>query len=158
MNVKITESAKFCSFEGIPRLHPLFAAQITQRRILVHAAISIRMASRPNPDTHNMIRKTLLGGLAATTLMIILIAGLWPFSSHLRNNVQQSPQKDALVFGGEGVIFSEPSKPFQKSLTGSISFEILLQPTQPDASNVFAEFFGMNGETKLTLRQYKDEL
>ena len=73
----------------------------------------------------------LLGALCLAILLIILVAGLWPFNFLARNKVAWLPDQDGVHFYGQGIIAStEPLNNTQKPLfpDKSITLEILLRP------------------------------
>jgi hypothetical protein len=73
----------------------------------------------------------LLGAVCVVILLIILVAGLWPFNFLPKNNVAWLPDQDGVQFYGQGIIVSsEPLKNNQKLLfpDKSITLEIRLRP------------------------------
>ena len=75
----------------------------------------------------------LLEALCLAILLIILMAGLWPFNFQARNKVAWLPDQDGVLFYGQGIIISsaELNKEQQSIFPEkSITLEIRLRPLQ----------------------------
>jgi hypothetical protein len=81
----------------------------------------------------------LLGGICLAILIIILIAGLWPFNFFPKNKVAWPQDKNGVYFPGQGMILSPDSlnDPQQLLLNKkSITIEILIHPTEEPPNNI----------------------
>jgi hypothetical protein len=87
------------------------------------------------------MQKNLLGLLCAAVLIIILIAGLWPFHAP-KNQVSWLSNSDGLHFGEYGVIFGSLESSFEGSKDAtSCSVEILVQPDHSDIGGTILAFY-----------------
>jgi len=105
----------------------------------------------------------LLGGICFTILIIILIAGLWPFNFFPKNEVTWLPDKNGVYFPGQGMILSLDSlnDPQQLLLNKkSITIEILIRPTEepPNSINRILSIYDGEGSEITFLGQWKKHL
>jgi VanZ family protein len=80
-----------------------------------------------------------LGGICLTILVIILIAGLWPFNFFPENKVVWLQDKNGVYFSGQGMILStDPLNDPQQVLLNkkSITIEILIHPTEEPQNGI----------------------
>ncbi len=104
-------------------------------------------------------------GLAALCLLVvagILVAALWPFNPHPRNEVTWAPDGHGLRFGDYGSIFSSSDAARPPSPDGNCSLEIWLTPGLTDDFNVILAYaltdnpqqfmVGQNGDSFYTVR------
>jgi hypothetical protein len=104
-----------------------------------------------------------LGGICLTILIIILIAGLWPFNFFPKNKVAWLQDKNGVYFSGQGMILSLDSlnDPQQLLLNKkSITIEILIHPTEepPDNINRILSIYDTEGSEITFLGQWKKHL
>ncbi len=76
-----------------------------------------------------------------TILVIILLAGLWPFNFFPANNVAWLKSRNGLDFGGNPVVLSRSPLHFADPRWSSISLEIWLQPTGSWQVNTFLSIY-----------------
>jgi VanZ family protein len=105
----------------------------------------------------------LLGGICLTILVIIFIAGLWPFNFFPKNKVAWLQDKNGVYFPGQGMILSPDSlnDPQQLLLNKkSITIEILIHPTEepPDNINRILSIYDAEGSEITFLGQWKKDL
>jgi VanZ like family/Concanavalin A-like lectin/glucanases superfamily len=104
-------------------------------------------------------------GLAALCLLVvagILVAALWPFTPHPRNEVTWAPDGRGLRFGDYGSIFSSSDAVRPRSRDGNCSLEIWLTPGLTDDFNVILAYahpdnpqqfmVGQNGDSFYAVR------
>ena len=80
-----------------------------------------------------------LGSICITILLIILIAGLWPFNFFPKNKVAWLQDETGVCFSGQGMILSpDPLNDPQQSLLNnkSITIEILIHPTEESQDGI----------------------
>lgn len=88
--------------------------------------LGLKYISQLNPESPR-----LLGALCMAILIIILVAGLWPFNFFPRNKVAWLPDQNGVHFYGQGIIISsavrdkEQKPPFPD---GTITLELWLRP------------------------------
>jgi glycopeptide antibiotics resistance protein len=85
------------------------------------------------------INLKLLGGICLTILVIILIAGFWPFNFFPKNKVAWLKDKNGVYFSGQGMILSpDPLNDPQQSLLNkkSITIEILIHTTEEPQNGI----------------------
>jgi hypothetical protein len=106
-----------------------------------------------------MIRKRVLGLLCAFALIIILIAGLWPFHAP-RNQVSWLSNSNGLHFGEYGLILSPGVFDFAGSKDGaSCTLEIWLQPDYSDIGGTILAFYKPeNRQVTFSVHQSIDDL
>jgi VanZ family protein len=109
------------------------------------------------------INLKLLGGICLTILVIILIAGLWPFNFFPKNKVAWLPDKTGVYFSSRGIILSpDPLNDPQQLLLNkqSITIEILIHPTEEPPDNINRILSIYDGEdSEITfLGQWKNHL
>jgi VanZ family protein len=109
------------------------------------------------------INLKLLGGICLTILVIVLIAGLWPFNFFPKNKVVWLQDKNGVYFSGQGMILSpDPLNDPQQSLLNkkSITIEILIHPTEEPPDNINRILSICDGEdSEITfLGQWKKDL
>jgi VanZ family protein len=105
----------------------------------------------------------LLGGICLTILIIILIAGIWPFNFFPKNKVVWLQDKNGVYFSSQGMILSpDPLNDQQQSLLNkkSITIEILIHPTEepPDNINRILSIYDGEGSEITFLGQWKKDL
>jgi len=104
-----------------------------------------------------------LGGICLAILIIILIAGLWPFKFFPENKVTWLQDQTGVYFSGQGMILSlDPLNDPQQSLLNkkSITIEILIRPTeepQDDINRILSIYDGEGSEITF-LGQWKKHL
>jgi len=87
------------------------------------------------------MQRNVLGLLCAAVLIIILIAGLWPFHAP-KNQVSWLSNSDGLHFGEYGVVLSPGVSAFAGSKDAvSCSLEIWLQPDHSDTGGTILAFY-----------------
>ncbi len=87
------------------------------------------------------MQKKVLGLLCAAVLIIILIAGLWPFHAP-KNQVSWLSNSNGLHFGEYGVVLSSGAPSFAGSKDGiSCSVEIWVQPDHSDIGGTILAFY-----------------
>lgn len=87
------------------------------------------------------MQKKILGPLCAAVLIIILIAGLWPFHAP-KNQVSWLTNSNGLHFGQYGVVLSSGAPSFAGSKDGiSCSVEIWVQPDHSDIGGTILAFY-----------------
>ncbi|HXM65055.1 MAG TPA: VanZ family protein [Terriglobales bacterium] len=87
------------------------------------------------------MQKKVLGLICAVVLIIILIAGLWPFHAP-RNQVSWLSNVNGLHFGQYGVILGPGTSTFAGSKDGIFcSLEIWLQPDHSDIGGTILAFY-----------------
>jgi len=87
------------------------------------------------------MQKKVLGLLCAAVLIIILIAGLWPFHAP-KNQVSWLSNGNGLHFGEYGVVFGSLESGFAGSKDGiTCSVEIWLQPDHSDIGGTILAFY-----------------
>ncbi|MFZ1916802.1 MAG: VanZ family protein [Terriglobales bacterium] len=104
-------------------------------------------------------------GLPALCLLVvagILVAALWPFTPHPRNEVTWAPDGHGLRFGDYGSIFSSSAAVRPPSPDGNCSLEIWLTPGLTDDFNVILAYalpdnpqqfmVGQNGDSFYAVR------
>jgi hypothetical protein len=109
------------------------------------------------------INLKLLGGICLTILIIILIAGLWPFNFFPKNKVAWLQDKNGVYFSGQGMILSPDSlnDPQQLLLNKkSITIEILIHPTEEPPNNInrILSIYDAEGSEITFLGQWKKDL
>ena len=109
------------------------------------------------------INLKLLGGICLTILVIILIAGLWPFNFIPQNKVVWLPDKNGVYFSGQGMILSpDPLNDQQQSLLNkkSITIEILIHPTEEPQNGIkrILSIYDGEGSEITFLGQWKKHL
>jgi len=109
------------------------------------------------------INLKLLGGICLTILVIILIAGLWPFNFFPENKVTWLQDKTGVYFSGQGMILGpDPLNDPQQLLLNkkSITIEILIHPTEepPDDINRILSIYDGEGSEITFLGQWKKHL
>jgi len=109
------------------------------------------------------INLKLLGGICLTILVIILVAGLWPFNFFPENKVAWLQDKNGVCFSGQGMILSpDPLNDPQQALLNkkSITIEIIINPAeepQNDINRILAIYDGEGSEITF-LGQWKKDL
>jgi len=105
------------------------------------------------------MQEKVLGLLCALVLIIILIAGLWPFHAP-RNQVSWLSDGNGLHFGEYGVILSPGISGFAGLQDGtSCSIEIWLQPDHSDKGGTILAFYKpQNREVAFSVHQSVDDL
>ena len=109
------------------------------------------------------INLKLLGSICLTILIIILIAGIWPFNFFPKNKVVWLQDKNGVYFSSQGMILSpDPLNDQQQSLLNkkSITIEILIHPTEepPDNINRILSIYDGEGSEITFLGQWKKDL
>ncbi|KFO66286.1 hypothetical protein ER57_18485 [Smithella sp. SCADC] len=104
-----------------------------------------------------------LGGICLTILLIILIAGLWPFNFFPKNKVIWLQDQTGVYFSGQGMILSlDPLNDPQQLLLNkkSITIEISIRPTEepPDDINRILSIYDDEGSEITFLGQWKKHL
>ncbi len=97
------------------------------------------------------------------TIIIILVAGLWPFNFFPKNEVQWLKERNGIHFYGRGIIFgppptNNPSPPLFPG--GPVTIELWLQPdTEPGSSlpRILSIYDARDGED-FFIGQWKSEL
>lgn len=105
----------------------------------------------------------LLGGICLTILVIILIAGLWPFNFFPKNKVTWLKGKSGVNFSGQGMILSSyPLNDPQQLLLNkkSITIEIMIHPTDEpqNGTNSILSIYDGKGSEITFLGQWKKNL
>ena len=98
----------------------------------------------------------LLRAACVMTAIIILIAGLWPFNPHPRNEVSWLIGENGLRFGENGTIYS--SDAFAATGPSPCSLEVWLQPAVEDDTNTILAFYASEGLVPFSLNQFGDSL
>jgi hypothetical protein len=103
--------------------------------------------------------RSLLRAICAGVLLVILVAGLWPFHAP-GNEVRWLSPGQGLLFGKYGSIVS--AVPFElngRRADGPCSIELWLEPERLDGSGTILAFYWPQGRTvPLALRQSLDDL
>ena len=86
------------------------------------------------------MQKKVLGLLCAAVLIIILIAGLWPFHAP-KNQVSWLSNSNGPHFGEYGVVFGSLASSFAGSKDASCSVEIWVQPDHSDIGGTILAFY-----------------
>jgi hypothetical protein len=105
----------------------------------------------------------LLGGICLTILVIILIAGLWPFNFFPENKVVWLQDKNGVYFSSRGMILSpDPWNDPQQLLLNkkSITIEILIHPTEEPKNGInrILSIYDGEGSEITFLGQWKKHL
>ncbi len=105
-----------------------------------------------------MISKSMiLSAICVSILSVILFAGLWPFTSHPRNQVSWLVGSGGLEFGDYGNIRSSSTfSALNSQYEGPSSLEIWLQPRLTYASTALLSFYTARN-TSFTIRQQVDD-
>jgi len=109
------------------------------------------------------IKLKYLGGICLAILVIILIAGLWPFNFFPKNKVVWLQDKNGVYFSGQGMILSpDPLNDPQQSLLNkkSITIEILIHPTEEPQNGIkrILSIYDGEGSEITFLGQWKKHL
>jgi len=109
--------------------------------------------------------KRFLGAVCAAILMVILIAGLWPFSFNPPNGVQWLSGRNGLTFTGSGIVYTHAPLTILGNdlLSTGLTMELWLRPDsdparQPDSvgQDYILSLFNISGEREeFTLGQWK---
>jgi VanZ like family/Concanavalin A-like lectin/glucanases superfamily len=102
---------------------------------------------------------TLFGAISACALLVILVAGLWPFHAP-RNEVSWSSTGNGVLFGKHGSIVSANPIPAIAARTDkSCGLEIWLEPRQLSSEGTVLAFYSpASGIVSFTLRQWRNGL
>ncbi len=110
-------------------------------------------------------KQTFLGILCILMFIVILVAGLWPFSFSPKNEVYWLHNHNGISFNGRGIVYSqEPLNLSGENLFNkSISIEILLKPNNDALFHVdhwdYAQIFSLFKQSQktefLTLGQWE---
>ena len=114
------------------------------------------MAAR---ESIKRVRGTILGGACLCVLAIILVAGLWPFTAHPRNQVTWLRNSTGLEFGDHANIVS--SDRFTASGLpegGPCSLEMCLSPGLTNDSNTLLAFYTLENLFQFRMRQLNEDL
>lgn len=103
--------------------------------------------------------KKVIGALCILTLVVIVIAGLWPFGSP-KNEVAWLDNQNGLRFGRHGVVLSAGAIPTAVAGTdASCSLEIWLEPHPPKGRDTILSFEGSErAQAPFLLQQNGDNL
>ena len=105
--------------------------------------------------------KKILAAICVLNVVILLVAGLWPFNPFPRNTVSWLSNRNGLHFGAHGTAVSPGRFDFSRLPENSkCSFEIALQPASAYADNSFVllDFYAPDNPMKFRLLQWQDEL
>jgi len=98
-----------------------------------------------------------LAVLCASTLVVILTLGLWPFCAP-RNAVVWIPGSNGLLFGNAGTAVSRPDFPPAAPPEAPCSLEIWAQPARTQTSGTLAAFYMPRSPESFALRQSLSDL
>jgi hypothetical protein len=101
-------------------------------------------------------KRNLLRAACILTAIVILIAGLWPFNPHPRNEVSWLTGENGVRFGDNGTIYS--SGRFTAIGPSPCSLEVWLQPAVEDDTNTILAFYTPEGHVPFSLNQSSDSL
>ncbi len=97
--------------------------------------------------------------LRVAVLVIILIAGLWPFNPFPRNDVRWSSGENSLQFGLHGIVLTDTALPIQQAGSGNgCTVELWLVPESADDNNTFLAIATPEQAERFRMAQYGDEV
>ena len=97
--------------------------------------------------------------LRIAVLVIILIAGLWPFNPIPHNDVRWLSGANGLQFGMHGIVSTDTALPIQGAGSGNgCTLELWLVPDSGDDNNTFLAIATAEQPERFRMAQYGDEV
>src|SRR5215469_1073902 len=115
----------------------------------------------PFGNLNERIGIKLLGATCVLVLVVILVAGLWPFNPFPSNQVSWLSNQNGVRFGGRGIVISK--KVFMtmvRPADAPSSLEIWMKPikTMTASSRTLLTIYNLERHHQFRLAQYKDDL
>jgi VanZ family protein len=113
----------------------------------------------PYNHVKSWMARNMLGAICGTILLVILVAGLWPFNPFPHNEVNWLQNGSGLHIGDMGIVLSKTGVDAKQILRGvPSSFEIWLKPDKRMVSGTIVTFYDVQGQRLINLSQYQDEV
>ena len=97
--------------------------------------------------------------LRLAVVVIILIAGLWPFNPFPHNDVSWLSGENGLQFGLHGIVWTDTALPIQGAGSGNgCTLELWLVPESGDDNNTFLAIDTPEQAERFRMAQYGDEV
>ena len=101
----------------------------------------------------SLARVALTSALVAV-LVIILVAGLWPFNPLPANNVDWLRDKSGLRLGNSPIVVSRSPFQFTDTRWSSVSLEIWIRPARVGPSSTFLSIYTPGNSNQFRMMQY----
>src|SRR3954469_1376907 len=98
-----------------------------------------------------LFQRRVLRALCLSSIIAVLVAGLWPFDPHPRNDATWLPNGSGIRLGPRGIVVSSKDFQWRPAPDSGVSLELWLRPSINEGVNDVLNFSDRETPQKLRL-------